>query len=93
MTRRVPLALLRRGAARNGEERLLANTRVTRLVEGEDLDVVIGILLNDTLSLIVGVERVHQDERDVGLVNFVEVLPGVEWTILGHFPFPVLRAK
>lgn len=77
VARRIPLALLGCCTARNGEEGLLADTGVTGLVEGEDLDVVVGILLDDTLSLIVGIERVHQDERDVGLVSFVEVLSGI----------------
>ena len=64
---RVPLRLVRRGGARDGEKGVLVNTRVAGLVEGEDLDVVVRVFLDDPLRVLVRVEAVHQDERHVDL--------------------------
>jgi len=44
------------------------------LVEGENIDVMALILLNDTLSIILRVERVHQDEGHIAIVGTVQVL-------------------
>ncbi|RUS26876.1 hypothetical protein BC938DRAFT_484004, partial [Jimgerdemannia flammicorona] len=54
--------------------RLFVDARVPALVEGEDLNVVGGVLLNNALGLVVRVERVHQDEGHANVVQFVEVL-------------------
>lgn len=74
MAGRVPLALVFGSRARAGKVGLPVDTRVPALVEGHDLDVVVGILLNDTSGIIVRIERVHEDERNVDLVFGVEVL-------------------
>lgn len=44
------------------------------MVKGEDVDVVVLVLLDDSGSVLVGVERVHEDEWDVDVVLGVEVL-------------------
>jgi hypothetical protein len=75
---RVPLRLIRGGTTGDGEERVLVDTGVSGLVEGEDLDVVVGILLDDALGVLVGVERVHENERHVDLVFLIEVLKECE---------------
>lgn len=74
MTGRIPEVLVVGSVAGAGEERLLVDTRVSRLVEGEDFDVVVGVLLDDTGSVVVSVERVHEDEGNVDVVATVEVL-------------------
>ena len=58
----------------DGEKRLLVDSGVSRLVKGEDVDVVVLVLLDDSGSVLVGVERVHEDEWDVDVVLGVEVL-------------------
>ena len=58
----------------NGEERLLVNSGVSRLVESQDVDVVVLVFLDNSSSVIIGVERVHEDERDIDTVSRVEVL-------------------
>ena len=70
----VPVGLVARGRSGAGEERLLVDTGVPRLLEGKDVDVVVLVLLDNTSSVLVGVERVHEDERNVDVVFRVEVL-------------------
>ena len=72
----VPLRLVRRRVPWHGEERFLVDARVSGLVEGEDLDVMICVLLDDALRVFVRVERVHEDERHIDTILFVEVLRG-----------------
>ena len=74
MPRWVPLRLVRGRVPRYGEERFLVDTWVPRLVEGEDLDVMVCVLLNDALRVLVRVERIHEDERYIDAVHFVKVL-------------------
>jgi len=71
---RVPVGLLALGRGGAGEERLLVHSRVSRLLEGEDVDVVVLVLLDNSRRVLVGVERVHEDERHVDVVLGVEVL-------------------
>jgi hypothetical protein len=58
----------------NWEERILEDTWVSGLVEGADINLVSLVLLDDVLSVIVGVEGVHEDEWNVDVVLLVEVL-------------------
>jgi hypothetical protein len=55
------------------KQRILENSRVSGLVEGHDIDVVPLVFLDDVLSIIVGVERVHENEWDVDIICAVEV--------------------
>jgi hypothetical protein len=59
---------------RNGKERLLVNSGISRLVESQDVDVVVLVFLDNSGSVIIGVERVHEDEWDIDTVSRVEVL-------------------
>lgn len=58
----------------NGEKRLLVNSGVSRLVESQDVDVVVLVFLDDSSGIVVGVERVHQDEWNVDTVGRVQML-------------------
>ena len=71
---RVPVGDLRVGVLGGGEERVLEDTGELGLVEGEDVDVVALVLLDDVGGVLVGVEGVHQDEGNVDIVGAVEVL-------------------
>lgn len=57
-----------------GEHRVLAEAGEAALVKGEDVEVVVRVLLDDALGVAVGVERVHQDQGHVGVVDLVQVL-------------------
>lgn len=73
----------------NGEKRLLVNSGVSRLVESQDVDVVVLVFLDNSSSVIIGVERVHEDERDIDTVSRVEVLlcqPLVHFGKSGYSP-------
>ena len=70
----VPVGLFRVGLSGTWEERLLVDSWVSGLLKGEDVDVVVLVFLNDSGSVFVGVERVHEDERNVNVVFGVEVL-------------------
>lgn len=70
----VPSCLVGIGRLGNGEKRLLVNSGVSRLVESQDVDVVVLVFLDNSGSVIIGVERVHEDERDIDTVSRVEVL-------------------
>ena len=74
MTRGVPAALFITSGARDGQKSVAIDSRVTRLVEGDNIDVVVGVFLDDALSIFVGVEGVHEDERHVDVVRLVQVL-------------------
>jgi len=74
VSRWVPVGLVTFGLLRTWEKRLFVNSWVSRLVEGEDVDVVVLVFLDDSGSVLVGVERVHEDEWDVDTVGLVEVL-------------------
>lgn len=49
---------------------------VPALVEGVYLDPVVCVLLQDLPGVLVSVERVHQDQRDVRVVSLIQVLGG-----------------
>lgn len=55
------------------EQRILEDSRISRLVERQDVDVVTFIFLDDILGVLVGIERVHEDERHVHIVGAVEI--------------------
>lgn len=44
------------------------------MVESEDIDVVVLVLLDDPSCVLIGVERVHEDEGHIHIVLFVQVL-------------------
>lgn len=56
------------------QERVLEDTGVARLVEGNDVDIVTLVLLDDRLGVLVGVEGVHENKGDIDVVRAVEVL-------------------
>ena len=70
----IPIRLVRCRLVRAGKQRFLVHSRVPRLVEGEDVDVVVLVLLDDPRRILVGVERVHEDERDINIILRVQVL-------------------
>lgn len=74
VTRRVPIGDLRIKALGCGKQRILEDTRVTRLVECHDINVVSLVLLDDVLCVIIGIEGVHENEGNVHVVCAVEVL-------------------
>lgn len=74
MSRRVPVRDLGVCALGRGKEGVLEDTGELGLVEGQDVDVVSLVLLDDVGSVLVGVEGVHEDEGDVDVVGAVEEL-------------------
>ena len=66
--------LLYSGGFRHRHHGLLTDARVAGLVEGLDGDVEAGIFPDDLHGVLVSVEAVHQDQRDVGVVLLVEEL-------------------
>src|SRR2546423_8070509 len=58
----------------HGKLRIADDSRKAGLVKGKNVDVVALILLNDALGIILGIKRVHQNERDVAIVSAVQVL-------------------
>lgn len=71
---RVPLVDGGVEALGDRQQRVLVDSGVSGLVEGTDVDVVALVLLDDGGSVVVGVERVHQEERNVDSVCSVQVL-------------------
>lgn len=74
MTGRVPEALVVIRRLRARCKRLLVYTRVTRLIEGGNAQLLVRILLDDAEGVVVCVERRHEDERHIDLVGRVQVL-------------------
>lgn len=74
VTRRVPVLLVIVGTMGAREECLLEDSRVPRLVEGGDAKLLVGILLDDSERILVGVERSHENEGNIDLVGGVQML-------------------
>ena len=74
VTGRVPVLQGSVEALGGGQQRVLDDTGVAGLVEGDDVDVVALVFLDDGLGVLVGVERVHEDKGDVDIVGAVQVL-------------------
>ena len=74
VTRRIPILLVIIGGLWTGEQGLLEDARVPRLIEGGDAKLLVGVLLDDAKRVLVCVERRHQNERDVNTLGGVEVL-------------------
>jgi len=47
---------------------------VPALVEGVDLHPVVFVLLEDFLGVVVGVERIHENQRNVSVEGFIKML-------------------
>ena len=73
VTRRVPVLLVGVGTTGAREKSLLEDTWVPGLVEGGDTKLLVGILLDDSDGIFVGVERGHEDEWNVHLVSGVQM--------------------
>ena len=69
----VPVLLVVVGAAGAWEECLLEDSWVSRLVEGGDTKLLVGILFDDSEGVLVGVERSHENEGNIHLVGGVQV--------------------
>lgn len=74
VARRVPVLQGSVEALGSGQERVLDDPGVARLVEGDDVDVVTLVLLDDGLGVLVGVEGVHEDEGNIDIIGAVQVL-------------------
>lgn len=72
VARGVPLGNGRVRVLGDWQKRVLVDSGVSRLVEGEDIDVVSLVFLDDGRGIVVGVERVHEDEGDIDIVGSVE---------------------
>ena len=68
------MLLLVSGAFRTRKKGFLVDTGVTRLVEGGDADLLVGVFLDDTEGIVMGVERSHEDEGNIDTMGGVEVL-------------------
>ena len=74
VTGRVPVLQGSVEALGGGQQRVLDDTGVAGLVEGDDVDVVALVLLDDGLGVLVGVEGVHENKGNVDVEGAVEVL-------------------
>lgn len=74
VTRGVPVLLVIVDVLGARQECLLEDTGVSRLVEGGDTKLLVGILLDDAKGIVVGVERGHEDKGNIDAVGGVEML-------------------
>ena len=74
VARWVPVLLIIIGPLRARQQSLLQDTWVSRLVEGRDSELLVGVFLDDTQGILMGIERGHEDEGYIDLVSRVEVL-------------------
>ena len=61
-------------SAGDGEKRVLDDPGEAGLVEGEDVDVVSLIFLDDPLGVVLGVEGVHENKWDLATIRTIEIL-------------------
>ena len=69
----VPVLLVVVGTMGTWEESLLEDSRISGLVEGGDTKLLVRILLDDSEGVLVGVERSHEDERDIHFIVGVQM--------------------
>ena len=74
VTGRVPALLVVISTFRAREESFLEDPWITRLVESGDTELLVCVLFDDTKSIIVCIERRHEDERNIDATCGVEVL-------------------
>jgi len=60
--------------AGDGEKGVFDNSGEAGLVEGDDVDVVALVLLDDALGVVFSVEGVHEGERDIAVICTIEIL-------------------
>lgn len=73
MARRIPVRLVVVSTFWAGKKRLLEDTRVTRLVESRDTQLLIRVLFNDAKGVFVSVERGHENKGHIDAVCGVEM--------------------
>jgi len=92
VTRRVPVLLVIVSGLWTGEQGLLEDARITRLIEGSDSELLIGVFLDDAKRVLMRIERGHEDERDVDSLSGVEVLDLAHGKVEeGHVVFDLER--
>src|SRR6266852_1576061 len=74
MTGRIPVLLIVVCRLRRGKKRLFEDTRVSRLIERGDPELLICVLLDDAKCVLMRVKRGHQNERDIDPMRRVEML-------------------
>jgi hypothetical protein len=74
MTRRIPVLLVIVSPLRARQQCLLVDTWVSRLIEGRDAELLVGVFLDDAKGVFVCVEGRHKDQGNVDLVGGIEVL-------------------
>ena len=55
------------------EESFFIDTRVARLIEGGDADLLIGVLFDDAQGIVVSVEGSHENKGDIDAVGGVKM--------------------
>ena len=73
MTRRIPVLLVIVGTTGAWEESFLEDSRISGLVEGGDAKLLVGIFLDNSEGILVGVERSHEDKGDIHPVGGVQM--------------------
>lgn len=73
MTRGVPVLLVIVGRLGARQQRLLVDTRISRLVESRNAKLLVGVFFDDTEGVFVRVEGRHENKGHVNLVGCVEM--------------------
>lgn len=74
MARGVPVLLVVISSMGAWKESFFEDSRIPGLVEGRDTKLLVGILLDDSEGVLMGVERSHEDEGNIHLVVGVQML-------------------
>jgi hypothetical protein len=74
VTRWVPRLLVIISSLGAREQRFLVDSRIPRLIEGGDTQLLVGVFLDDTESVFVRVEGRHEDKGHVNTAGGVEML-------------------
>ena len=74
VARGIPVRLVIVSCFWTGEQGLLEDARIPRLIKGGDPELLICVFLYDSKRVLMGVKRGHEDERDIDTLGSVEVL-------------------
>jgi len=74
VARRIPALFVFVSRFWTGEQGLLEDARIPRLIEGGDPELLVCVLLYDSKCVLMRIKRGHEDERDIDTLGSVEVL-------------------
>lgn len=76
---------------RDWKQRISIDTRIAALIKRLNINVYPFIFSNNSLRVVIRVEGIHQNKRDIGVVSFVQVLQNTRHIITDKINSPFFK--